>query len=70
MIPPKSKQNKILSSVYHLSSKTKAIYTQPRDWEERGLIYMVTTLAERLERSGGQRTMEWVTAALAAPVLD
>lgn len=44
--PPKSKQNKILSSVYHLSSKTKAIYTQPRDWEERGLIYMVTTLAE------------------------
>lgn len=34
------------------------------------MIYMVTTLAERLKRSGGQRTMEWVTAALATPVLD
>lgn len=45
MIPPKSKQNKILSSV-SLSSTMKAIHTQPREWEERGLIYLVTTLAE------------------------
>lgn len=43
--PPKSKRNKILSSV-SLSSKMKAIHTQPCDWEARGLNYLVTTLAE------------------------
>lgn len=70
MIPPKSKQNKILSSVNCFSSKMKAIRTQPCDWEGRGLIYLVTTLAGRLQRSSGQRTTQWVTAVLTSPVLD
>lgn len=45
MIPLNQSETKYCQ-VLSLSSKMKAIGTQPFDWEERDLIYLVTTLAE------------------------